>query len=243
MNARPMVAYFRVSTRQQERSGLGLLAQRDAVQRFVQSSGGALIGEFTEIESGRHRDRPKIAEALWMCRVYDARLVIARLDRLSRNTALIAKLMETGVDFVAADMPLANNLTLHLLAAVAEYEVKLMSQRIKGALAVAKARGATLGVRKGMANRKHLALGTAASNAARAERLKARAKDFTPLLRELRDAGQHMKGIAARLTEMGFVPPRGGKKWHSNVVQRMFEAAGEQPPERRGNLRRAEPLP
>jgi DNA invertase Pin-like site-specific DNA recombinase len=145
MNAKPIVAYYRVSTRQQERSGLGLLAQQDAIRRYVAANRCKVLAELTEVESGRNDGRPKLAEALWFCRVYDAKLVIARLDRLARSTAMIAGLMKSGVDFVAADMPLANRFTIHILAAVAEYEARLISQRTKAAFAAAKARGRKFG--------------------------------------------------------------------------------------------------
>ena len=141
MRSQPVVAYYRVSTRQQKQSGLGLMAQYDAVHRYVSTYSGRLLAELTEAESGRKNGRPKLKEALWLCRVYGAKLVIARLDRLARSVALIAGLLESGVDFVAVDMPLANRFTIHILAAVAEYEVRLISERSKAAFAVAKARG------------------------------------------------------------------------------------------------------
>ena len=145
MSAQPVIAYYRVSTRQQARSGLGLPGQQDAVRRYVAANGCKVLAELTEVESGRDSGRPKLAEALWFCRVYDAKLVIARLDRLARSTAMIAGLMKSGVDFVAADMPLANRFTIHILAAVAEYEARLISERTKAAFAAPKARGRKLG--------------------------------------------------------------------------------------------------
>jgi DNA invertase Pin-like site-specific DNA recombinase len=121
------------------------LAQQDAVSRYLEANPGNVVAELTEIESGRKDNRPIIKEALWLCRVYDARLVIARLERLARSTAMIAGLMDSGVDFVAADMPLANRFTVHILAAVAEYEARLISERTKAAFAAAKARGRKFG--------------------------------------------------------------------------------------------------
>ena len=121
MRSRPVVAYYRVSTRQKNRSGLGLMAQYDAVHRYLSTYPGRLLAELTEVESGRKSGRPKLKEALWLCRVYRAKLVIARLDRLARSVALIADLVESDVDFVAVDIPLANRFTIHILAAVAEY--------------------------------------------------------------------------------------------------------------------------
>lgn len=117
--AQQYVAYHRVSTQQQSRSGLGIEAQREAVRQFLLGTSGRLVAELIECESGSNDDRPVFAEALRLCRVHRAILVIARLDRLSRSVALIAKLMDSGLDFVAADFPLANRLTIHVLAAVA----------------------------------------------------------------------------------------------------------------------------
>jgi DNA invertase Pin-like site-specific DNA recombinase len=111
------VAYYRVSTKQQDRSGLGLEAQRASVRNFIKSVSGALFAEFTEVESGTRAHRPQFIEALRICRVYSATIVIARLDRLARNVALISKLMESGVEFVAADFPQANRLTIQTPAA------------------------------------------------------------------------------------------------------------------------------
>jgi DNA invertase Pin-like site-specific DNA recombinase len=145
MSLRPLVVYYRVSTEQQKRSGLGLMAQHDAVRRYLEANPGRVVAELTEIESGRKDNRPAIKEALWLCRVYDARLIVARLDRLARSTAMIAGLMDSGVDFIAADMPLANRFTIHILAAVAEYEARLISERTKAAFAAAKVRGRTFG--------------------------------------------------------------------------------------------------
>jgi DNA invertase Pin-like site-specific DNA recombinase len=137
------VAYYRVSTDRQGQSGLGLDAQRAAVAGFVGAR--ELIAEFTEVESGKRADRPQLAAALELCRRQRAMLVIAKLDRLARNVAFIANLMESGVEFTAVDMPYANRLTLHILAAVAEHEREMISARTKAALAAARARGVRLG--------------------------------------------------------------------------------------------------
>ena len=142
---RRFVAYYRVSTRAQGRSGLGLEAQQAAVSRFLQSNSGDLFAEFTEVESGTKAARPQFNEALRLCRIFSAVLVIAKLDRLARNFALIAQLMESGVEFVAADFPQANQLTIHILAAIAEYEAKLISERVKAAIVASKARGVVWG--------------------------------------------------------------------------------------------------
>jgi DNA invertase Pin-like site-specific DNA recombinase len=144
----PFVASYRVSTERQGESGLGLAAQREAVSRFLGSGGGptALLAEFTEVESGkRHTNRPELLKAIELSRRQKATLVIAKLDRLARNVHFISGLMETGVEFVAADMPQANRLTIHILAAFAEHEREAISQRTRGALQAARRRGIRLG--------------------------------------------------------------------------------------------------
>jgi DNA invertase Pin-like site-specific DNA recombinase len=232
----PIVAYYRVSTVQQGRSGLGLEAQQQSVRRYLSANPGRLIAEITEVESGGKNNRPKVAEALWLCRVYDAKLVIARLDRLSRNVALIAGLLESGVDFVAADMPLANRFTVHLIAAVAEYESKLISERTRAAFAVAKARGKKRGGPRRADFREYFKGGSAASAIASTERVKARARDMAPLLRELRDAGHSIHSIARELTAMEIPTPSSrGTQWYPAVVRRHFLYAGEKLPNLRGD--------
>ena len=116
------VAYYRVSTQRQGESGLGLAAQRKAVEDFLNGGSWQLVGEFTEVESGKRSDRPQLAAALALCKRERAKLVIAKLDRLSRNLAFLATLMERGVDFIACDNPHATKLTIHILAAVAQHE-------------------------------------------------------------------------------------------------------------------------
>src|SRR5215471_5776281 len=139
------VAYFRVSTDRQGKSGLGLEAQRKAVLDYLNGGSWELVQEFVEVESGKHSERPQLEAALAACKKHRARLVIAKLDRLSRNLAFIATLMESGVEFTAVDNPHANKLTIHILAAVAQHEREMISERTKAALAAAKARGQRLG--------------------------------------------------------------------------------------------------
>ena len=143
--AKQFIAYFRVSTDRQGRSGLGLDAQREAVLRHLAGVGGMLRGEFIEIESGKRNDRPQLAAAISAANRAKATLIIAKLDRLARNVHFVSGLMESGVDFVAADNPHANKLMVHMLAAFAEHEREQISQRTKDALAAAKARGIRLG--------------------------------------------------------------------------------------------------
>jgi DNA invertase Pin-like site-specific DNA recombinase len=136
------VSYLRVSTDKQGESGLGIEAQRKAVETYLNGGSWTLAQEFVEVESGkRSNNRPQLAAALAACKKLKAKLVVAKLDRLARNVAFISKLMESGVEFVACDFPHANKLTIHILAAVAEHERELISSRTKAALAAAKERG------------------------------------------------------------------------------------------------------
>ena len=141
LSGRRFVAYYRVSTPMQERRGLGLAAQRVSVERFIAKWGGIPVGDYTEAESGRRCDRPKLHIALGACRALRATLLIAQFDRLARNVAFIAMLIESGVDFVAVDSPLANSFNKHIMAAIAEHELQAMSDRRRAVCAVLKARG------------------------------------------------------------------------------------------------------
>jgi DNA invertase Pin-like site-specific DNA recombinase len=200
MTDRLLVVYYRVSTQQQKRSGLGLLAQQDSVRRYIKANPGRVLAEVIEIESGRSRDRPQLKEALRLCRVYNARLIIARLDRLARSVGMIAGLLESDVDFVAADMPLANRFTIHVLAAAAEYEARLISDRTKAAFATAKARGRKFGNPRSETHRFSDAVRKARVRAER-DRSKRRALEFAPLLCELRDRGQTIQEAQASGSE------------------------------------------
>lgn len=201
------VAYYRVSTDRQGASGLGLDAQRQAVARQV--NGGELAAEFTEIESGRrHTNRPQLLAALEECRKSRAVLLIARLDRLARNVAFIANLMESGVDFIACDMPQANRLTIHILAAVAEHEREMISQRTKAALAEAKRRGTRLGNPRIEEAR---ALATAAHRSRPAPEVLA-------LMAEWRGQGKTLRAIAGDLNRLNIRPAR-GRQWYASSVR------------------------
>jgi len=139
------IAYYRVSTDRQDKSGLGLEAQQQTVNDYLQRIKGNLLESYTEIESGKRIQRPELALALKACKKQKATLIIAKLDRLARNVHFISGLMESGVDFIATDNPHANKLMIHLLAAFAEHEREQISQRTKDALAAAKRRGVILG--------------------------------------------------------------------------------------------------
>ena len=203
------IAYFRVSTDRQGRSGLGLDAQREAVRGYV-AGHGSIAEEFTEVESGKRNERPQLAFALTACRRQGAVLVIARLDRLARNLAFIANLMESGVDFVAVDMPQANRLTMHILAAVAEDEGKRISTRTRDALAAAKKRG----IRLGNPNPSPALALAHQSNRAAATRF---ADTVCPLIEKLRREELSLRGIAAELNQRNVRTARGGK-WQAQQV-------------------------
>lgn len=207
------IAYYRVSTERQGRSGLGLDAQREAVRVCLASVVGTLIAEYTEVETGKRNNRPELQSALAACRRQKAKLVIAKLDRLSRNLAFIAVLMDGNTEFVACDNPHATRLTLHILAAVAEHERDMIAARTKGALQAAKARGVRLG-RNGTDS---LAPANKAAALDRARQLK-------PVLLELSKAGLSARSIAAELTVRRIATPRGGR-WHQQTVIRLLERA------------------
>src|SRR5215468_8449621 len=191
------VAYFRVSTERQGKSGLGLEAQRQAVLAYLNGGRWALVGEFTEIESGKRNDRPQLAAALAACKKLKAKLVIAKLDRLGRNVAFIATLMESGVEFVAVDNPHANKLTVHILAAVAQHEREMIAQRTKDALQAAKARGVVLGNPR-LADVRDRAVANLKADADRF------AKNVAPIIREIQSTGvASHRGIARSLNARG----------------------------------------
>jgi DNA invertase Pin-like site-specific DNA recombinase len=204
------IAYYRVSTEKQGKSGLGLDAQRAAVAHYLGSVGGILGVEFTEVETGRRNDRPELEKALAACRKHKARLVIAKLDRLSRNVAFIAAMMDAGVEFVACDNPHATRFTLHILAAVAEHEREMIASRTRAALQAAKVRGVRLG-----RNGERLAAINRAAAVDRADQIKG-------LLAELAGSGMTTRRIAEELTARGIATPLGGR-WHPQTVKRVME--------------------
>ena len=216
--SRRYVAYYRVSTAKQGADGLGMEAQQRAVVAYV-AGRGALVDAFTEVEIGKRKDRPELAQALAVCRKRGAVLVVAKLDRLARNVAFIATLMEAGVDFVAVDFPEANRLTLHILAAVAEHERETIAQRTRAALAAAKARGKKLG---------NPALGhdggalARQGGAVRRQHANARAVELAQQVERIRAAGRTTyAGIADALNDLG-IPTARGKRWHAATARRLI---------------------
>jgi DNA invertase Pin-like site-specific DNA recombinase len=214
------VAYYRVSTARQGRSGLGLEAQRHAVADYLNGGQWRLIKEFVEIESGKRTDRPKLAEAIKACRAYGAKLVIAKLDRLSRDAHFLLGLEKAGVDFVCADMPNANRLTVGIMAMVADEERRMISKRTKEALAAAKRRGVKLGGDRGVVPTKRSQV---LAVKAIKEKADAKAADVAPIIRELQAAGKTtIRAIAEGLNEQGIPTARGGK-WQPGQVQRLLK--------------------
>jgi DNA invertase Pin-like site-specific DNA recombinase len=210
------VAYYRVSTDQQGASGLGLEAQRSAVKTYLDGGPWRLVAQHTEVESGKRADRPELAKALAACRKHKAKLIIAKLDRLSRNLAFIAALMDSGVEFVAVDNPHANKLTIHILAAVAQHEREAISERTKAALAAAKARGKKLGgPRLAQARKKSLAARRAAADAF--------AANTRPIIEQIQASGvSSLRGVAKALNARGVRTAR-GSEWTAVQVSNVLE--------------------
>jgi DNA invertase Pin-like site-specific DNA recombinase len=235
------VAYYRVSTQRQGASGLGLEAQQRAVRDHLDGGGWTLLRELVEIESGKRADRPKLEEALTLCRVHSAKLIIAKLDRLARNVAFVSNLMKSGVEFEAVDFPQANRLTIHILAAVAEHEAEAISNRTKVALAVAKARGVRLG---GFRGRAGSPASCALARRARSAKVAARAADLAPVIAEIRAGGAaSLRAIADALNVRRIGAPRGGTWAAAQVRELVRRINGSQiplPPQPK--LERARPL-
>ncbi len=211
------IAYYRVSTDKQGKSGLGLEAQQQAVLDFINGNGNKVVAEFTEVESGKRTDRPELAKALAACKKHRAKLVIAKLDRLARNVHFISGLMESGVDFVAVDMPEANKLTVHILAAVAEHEREMISQRTKAALAAAKERGVKLG------NPTNLSEARSRSHKVRTDQADQFAANVLPIIESIKSSGARtFRHIAEALNNRGIKTARSGS-WHAASVKRVLD--------------------
>lgn len=214
------VSYLRVSTAKQGSSGLGLEAQRKAVEDYLNGGRWSVIEEVIEVESGKRSDRPKLAEALRLCRIHGATLVIAKLDRLSRDAAFLMKLQNEGVKFVAADMPQANDMVVGILAVVAQAEREMISTRTKAALQAAKARGVKLGGDRGVTIS---AEARAKGRAIQAEKAQARAEDLGETIKAIQSEGiTSLSGIARVLNERGIPTPSGRGQWQAVSVQRVL---------------------
>jgi DNA invertase Pin-like site-specific DNA recombinase len=215
---RNFISYLRVSTQRQGASGLGLEAQRQAVAARV--AGGRLLGEYTEVESGKRNDRPQLLAALAHAESTGSIVVIAKLDRLARNVHFISSLMEAGVDFIACDLPAADKLTIHILAAVAEHEREMISQRTRAALVAAKARGVKLGNPNGA--RALRGRGNAAGVAGIKAAAAARRARMLRIIAGIQAIGvTSFASIARELDRRAILRPRGGR-WRASTVRALL---------------------
>lgn len=230
------IAYYRVSTDQQGASGLGLEAQRSSVSRYL-AGAGQLTAEFTEIESGKsHLNRPQLKLAIEACKRQRAKLIIAKLDRLARNVHFISGLMESGVEFCAVDMPSANKLTIHIMAAMAEHEREMISARTKAALDAARQeiseRGFRISRRSGREYSKHgnprweESLGKARV----ARKLQPLSEQMVEMIRGLRVQGKTFREIVLQLNGLGLTTPNGAKWYASTVRGALLKAPTGGPP-------------
>lgn len=212
------VAYYRVSTVKQGRSGLGLDAQRSAVHGYLAGQAGTVVAEYVEVESGRSKEREQLKQAVNHARVIKARLIIAKLDRLARNVSFTAALMESGVDFVCCDMPHANKFTIHVMAALAEMESEMISARTKAALAEAKRRG----VRLGNPRLDEVRGSPEAASHAKAAQATQRALRYRHFFQDAYDSGANtLQAIADHLNKSGVAPLSSGT-WHPASVRRVL---------------------
>ena len=224
-----IVCYLRVSTERQGSSGLGLEAQASACAAYAAADKATVLQTFTEVETGKLNTRPQLMQALHLAKVTGATLVIAKLDRLSRNAAFLMTLQDAGVKFVAADLPQATNLTVGIMALVAQQEAEAISKRTKEALQEAKKRLAKVGKRLGNPNGaaalRRGAKGNTAALAAIKAKADSHAANLQPVIESLKDEDiKSLGGIAKALNERGMLTPRGGI-WHktsvSNLIARM----------------------
>ncbi len=223
-----LIAYERVSTARQGKSGLGLEAQRRAIDDFAASRSAEVLARFTEVESGRKAERPELKKSLDLARLTGATLVIAKLDRLSRNAAFLLTLRDSGVRFLACDMPEANDLTVGIMALVAQQEREAISRRTKEALAAAKARGVKLGNPNGAAALRRAGKGGAALREVVAYNADEHAEALAPIVQSVREEGHTtLRAMADALNSRGMMTRRGGR-WHvSNVKNLLLRLASD----------------
>ncbi|MBC5614150.1 recombinase family protein [Bacteroides hominis] len=214
------IAYLRQSTTKQERSGLGIEAQRDIINSFIKE--GVILAEYVETESGRKSDRPKLQEALALCRKTNSILIVAKLDRLSRNVAFTSKLLENDVEIIFCDFPQANRLILHIISSIAEYEANLISQRTRQSLKAKKERGVKLGKSENLMNKHNEAV--ARSNQTNRIKAKNNANNMraVALLRSMVKEELTLSQMTIRLNEQGFVTSK-GCKFQIVQVQRLIQ--------------------
>jgi DNA invertase Pin-like site-specific DNA recombinase len=217
-----IVTYLRVSTARQGDSGLGLEAQRNAIEAYAMARSGTIVREFLEVESGKNNERPQLAAALHLAKVTGSVLVIAKLDRLSRNAAFLLTLKDSGVKFIAADMPDANDLTVGVMALVAQQEREAISKRTKEALGAAKARGTMLGNPNGAAALQRAAKGNEAAVSIIKAKADAYAADLRPIIQDITSKGiVSLGGIAKALNDLHISTARGGN-WHKATVANLL---------------------
>ena len=213
------VSYLRVSTAKQGITGLGIEAQRQAIASYLNGGNWTLITEYVEQESGRRTDnRPMLQAALETCQRTKATLLIARLDRLSRNVAFIANLMDNGVQFVAVDNPHANTMTLQILSVMAQYEREVLSKRTIAALAAARLRGVKLGSPTGL-TKDAIEKGRSLSVSVRRAKADDYANRIYPIIKRYQAEGMSLHGIARQLTEDKELTPRGKETWYAGIVR------------------------
>jgi DNA invertase Pin-like site-specific DNA recombinase len=235
------VTYYRVSTGKQGKSGLGIEAQRQAVKTYLNGGDWQIVGEFTEVESGKRADRPALDEALAAARLHRASLVVSKVDRLTRSVAFLSRLLEAGVDVRFADLPQIEGATgrflLQQMVAVAELEAGMISARTKAALAAARKRGTKLGGRRrkiiGQDDRGKPIYGAVANGSPRAraaatrvrqQRADQRACDLLPTMKAIQAAGAtSLRAIAAELNEREIPTARGEGEWTATQVARVLE--------------------
>ncbi|MDB2519640.1 recombinase family protein [Planktomarina temperata] len=229
MSQGSIVTYLRVSTARQGKSGLGLEAQQKAVSDYLSTGQWNLLEEFVEVESGKNSKRPKLLEAIELCKASGAKLLVGRLDRLARDAAFLMSLKDAGIDFVCADMPEANRLTIGIMALVAEQEREAISKRTKEALAAAKARGVQLGAyRDGVyVGGKGNADTARNASAARKAKFHANAVDKLPLLKRYDpDGSMSLRSIADIFNRYGVKTVSGRGSWSANSVRRLKAKLG-----------------
>ncbi|WP_408999423.1 recombinase family protein [Syntrophus buswellii] len=216
------IGYIRVSTDKQGKSGLGLEAQKKAIVDYLNGGNWDLIAEYVEVESGKNDCRIELQKALQHCKMTGASLVIAKLDRLSRDLHFISSLMKSGIEFTACDMPTANKFTVHIYAALAEQEREMISARTKAALQAARERGVVLGKPDNLTNEakeKGRKLGTKAT-IAKADMFAGKVAD---IIQELQGQGMSLRGIAKVLNERGILTARGKSgSWTATAVRNIL---------------------
>lgn len=218
------IGYTRVSTDKQGKSGLGLEAQHAAIRDFVLANGGELVELYEEVESGKRDDRPILAEAIRHSQLTGARLVIHKLDRLSRDLSFITTLQKNSVDFAVVDLPGADKFTIHLFGALAEKERSLISERTEAALRAVKERGEKrIGNPKGVGpSQEAKMMGAAAAVVARKEKADLFAGQVMPFIKKFKAEGLSLRGIASKLNDMGIQSAR-GKEWTATAIKNAME--------------------